>query len=127
MISGFTAMLSLRVMAAMILLGGMVASGADDRALAEWVLHAGGSVTLDGGSPVRDVADLPSGPVRLRAVDVVSIMIAPTDFKRLSAAPHLRELYLSGRTWHSLPTDVSVASFAHLAGMTALEKLVLSL
>ena len=110
----------------LLLTGSSIAYG-DDSAVAEWVLRSGGSVTVEGGSPIRDLQQLPDGPVRLRTVDIVSIVVAPAEFERFSAVPHLRELYLSGRTWHSMPNAVSAKSFSYLAGLTALEKLVLSL
>ena len=101
---------------------------ADDRAVAEWVLRSGGNVTLDGTSQrVHDIAGLPSGPILVRSVDIVSIVVAPADLNRLSSLSHLRELYLSGRTWHSLPLNVSVKSLGYFAGLTSLETLALSL
>jgi len=104
------------------------APATDDRAAAEWVVHVGGSVTFETGPPaIRDIAAFPAGPVWLKAVDLVSVVIPPEDLQRLSGLTHLRELYLSGRTWHSLPPDIAVRSLASLAGLTTLEKLVLSL
>src|SRR4051794_10593736 len=106
----------------------LCASPADDREVAEWVVHVGGSVSFeDGPQAVRDIAQIPAGPVRLNTIDLVSVVIPPDDLQRLIGLTHLRNLYLSGRTWHSLPPDTAVRSMGFLGGLTSLETLVLSL
>src|SRR3712207_5455459 len=111
-------MLSLRAfLCANLLLAALPASASytEDRAVAEWVLRSGGSVAFAGDSRfIRDIAGIPAGPVRLRSVDLVSVVVAPDDLKRLTGLTHLRELYLSGRTWHSLPNEAAVRSLSFL-------------
>src|SRR5262249_8539638 len=57
----------------------------------------------------------------------VAALLSPNDFTRLGTLQHLKHLYISGRTWHSLPAETSVRSFKGLASATALETLALSL
>ena len=99
-----------------------------DRAAASWVLRLGGSVRLHGGREwVRDLAQLPAGDIRVHTVNLVPLVVEPAEFERLSGLPDLRELFLSGRTWHSLSPRTARDSFRHLAGLTSLERPVLSL
>lgn len=101
---------------------------ASDRQTAEWVLRLGGTVVLHGNSQrIHDVTQLPAGEFRLHTVNLVPLILQPAEFARLAGLSELRELYISGRTWHSLPTKTSRESFQHLSGFTKLEKLVLSL
>ena len=102
--------------------------GWSDRAVAEWVLRLGGSVVA-AGQPARlhDIADLPSGSLRLRAVDLVTVVIKPDEINRLTNLADLEELYLSGRTWHNQPITVAADNFKALQRLTKLKKLVLSL
>src|SRR6476646_2024655 len=84
-------------------------AAASDRTAAEWVLRAGGSVILDGHSEIWDIAQLPAGELHVRAVNLLATTLKPNDFARLRALPDLRELFVSGRTWHSLPASTAVA------------------
>ena len=75
-----------------------------DPAAARWVLRSGGSVILDGtNEPIWDLAQLPATPYRLRAVNLVGVLHEPAELERLSKLTHLKELHLSGRTWHNRP------------------------
>ena len=101
---------------------------AADRPAAEWVLHLGGNVVVE-GSPERiwDPSRLPAGDFQLRRVDLAGVVVDPDQLSRLSGLTGLKELYLSGRTWHSMPLRVSAESLKHLRTLTSLEKFVLSL
>ncbi len=99
-----------------------------DRAAAEWVLRMGGSVTLRGDSKrYTDWTELPASGFTLEAVNLVGVLVDPADYKRLSGLAGLRELYVSGRTWHSMPKKVSAATLKLFEGLTTLEKFALSL
>src|SRR5437867_3275916 len=99
-----------------------------DRAVAEWVLRCGGSVVLEGSDArIWDLAALPAGDLRLRTVNLVSVVLEPSEFQRLSGLSHLKELYVSGRTWHSMPAKVSAETLRYFGSLTSLEKFILSL
>src|SRR3954466_4070782 len=101
---------------------------ASDRTLAEWVLRMGGSVNVnDVRRPVWKVAELPDTDFRLTAINLVPVTVDPPEFQRLAGASHLKELYVSGRTWHSMPAKVSRETFKIFGSLTSLERLVLSL
>src|SRR5438132_2383555 len=103
-------------------------AAASDRGVAEWVLRAGGSVSVEGGrAEIWDITQLPAGDVQVRAVNLVATTLKPKDFERLGHLDHLRELYVSGRSWHSLPAATSVESLGYLGSLTGLETLALSL
>lgn len=75
-----------------------------DRAVAEWVLRAGGSVIVE-GSPRRywNVGDLPRPDFRLHTVNLVGVLMDPGEFEKLRGLAHLRELYMSGRFGITFP------------------------
>ncbi|MDQ6698826.1 MAG: hypothetical protein M3Z36_01415, partial [Acidobacteriota bacterium] len=99
-----------------------------DRAAAEWVLHSGGSVVLEGDHVhIADLTELPAADFELHAVNLTDSLIEPQELKRFSNLPHLKELYLSGRTWHNVPVNVSANSLKLLAGLTSLQKFILTL
>src|SRR5437660_2814820 len=101
---------------------------ASDRAVAEWVVRAGGSVVVEGGrAEIWNVTALPAGELHLRTVNLVATTLKPADFARLGGLDRLKQLYVSGRTWHSLPAATSVDSLKSLRGLTGLETLALSL
>src|SRR5690242_11913313 len=103
-------------------------AAASERSVAEWILRAGGSVVVeDGPAEIWDIAQLPAGDIQVRAINLVATTLKPKDFEHLSHLGHLRELYVSGRTWHSLPAAMSVESLGYLASLTGLETLALSL
>src|ERR1700722_16537251 len=103
-------------------------AAASDRPAAEWVLRMNGSIVVEGDpKPIWDVAKLPSKDFHIAIVNLTDSWIEPADLKILSGLTHLKELYLSGRTWHSRPTSLANASFAALGSLTSLEKLALSL
>ena len=71
-----------------------------DRSAAEWILHVDGSVVLEGATrQIHAAADLPASDFQLHTVNLSTSLIQPMDLARLSALPHLKYLYLSGRTW----------------------------
>src|SRR6185295_11652042 len=100
---------------------------ASDRTVAEWVLRMGGSVSVDGSrAPVREITRLP-GDFRLTGINLVPITVSPPEFQRLAGLTNLKELYVSGRTWHSMPVRVSRETLKILGSLTSLERLILSL
>jgi len=119
-----TALLTLPAMAN----GQAPADAGSDRAVAKWVLRLGGSVVVH-GSRVRiwGLDQLPAGEFQLHTVNLVPLDVEPSQMKRLSGLRQLRELYISGRSWHSLPTSVSRTTLQYFAGMVQLEKFALSL
>ena len=81
---------------------------ASDRTVAEWVLRMGGSVSVDGArTPIWQVRDLPDQDFKVTGVNLVPVLVDPPEFKRLAGLAHLKELYVSGRSWHSMPVRVS--------------------
>ncbi|HWB95997.1 MAG TPA: hypothetical protein VG672_04830, partial [Bryobacteraceae bacterium] len=119
-----------RVITIGVLLGAWaLCSAADvDRAVAEWVLHVGGSVVLEGTTrQIWDAADLPASDFQLHTVNLSTSLIPPADLKRLGALPRLKDLYLSGRTWHNVPVKVTADSLKLLEGLTSLERFILTL
>ena len=116
-----------RAVIAIIVAASSVAA-ASDRGVAEWVLRAGGTVVTEGGrAEIRDITQLPVGEFRVRAVNLVATTLKPKDFQRLAALDHLKQLYISGRTWHSLPASTAVDSLTALRSLTTLETFALSL
>jgi Leucine rich repeat len=100
----------------------------DDRSVAEWVLRVGGSVILEGERvPIRDVVNLPSKAFRLHTIDLIDALIQPDEVKNFGGLSHLKELYLSGRTWHNKGNKAATDSFAAMSGLTALEKFATTL
>ncbi|HYO83399.1 MAG TPA: amidohydrolase family protein [Bryobacteraceae bacterium] len=105
------------------------AAAVDERATAEWILRSGGTVTLAGSSQIRELTDLPKGPVTLSGVDLVGTIIDPPELKRLAGLRELRELFLPGPIFNpgaGSRLDINDQLVA-LAGLTKLEKLHFSL
>src|SRR6185503_3625286 len=101
---------------------------ASDRAVAEWVLRMGGSVSIDGSrAPVHEIARLPDRDFQLTGVNLVPVTVNPPEFQRLSGLSNLKELYVCGRTWNSMPVKVSRETLKILGTITSLERLILSL
>jgi hypothetical protein len=73
------------------------------RPIAPWRngCRAGGSVVVEGAYAGLDITQLPAGEFHVRTVNLVATTVKPKDFQRLSGLDHLKELYVSGRTWHS--------------------------
>ena len=65
----------------------------DDRMIAEWVLRLGGSV-IAAGQPARfhDIAGCLRVNLRLRVVDLVTVVIKPEEIRRLANLTDLEEL-----------------------------------
>src|SRR5215510_996043 len=82
-------------------------SFASDGTVAEWVLLVGGSISIESArSPVWQIRDRPDRDFKLTAINLVPVTVDPPEFKRLAGLAHLKELYVSGRTWHSMPVKV---------------------
>src|SRR5262245_57610742 len=97
-----------------LLLGFSLVVLANDRPIAEWVLRMGGSVVVEGGRiRIHQLDDLPPGELRLHTVSLINTVVPPKDFERLSSLVHLKELYISGRTWHSMPEHVSATTLGY--------------
>src|SRR5258708_28682183 len=75
------------------------AAPAADREAAQWVIRQGGSVMVDGGEPIRDIAKLPAGDFRVTGVDLFGAPVAPKELEHLSNLTELRELYIYSRTY----------------------------
>ena len=72
---------------------------ADDRSIAEWVIREGGSVVLAGHSQqVRELRELPSSEFQLKTINLVDTNYLAQDVQRIGTLPHLKHLYMSGRT-----------------------------
>ena len=71
--------------------------------------------------------DLPDHDFKVTGVNLVPVLVDPPEFKRLAGLAHLKELYVSGRSWHSMPVRVSRDSLKVFGTLTTLERFVLSL
>src|SRR2546427_2167275 len=101
-----------------------------ERQVAEWVIRQGGSVTIDGRlNPIARLQDLPSGDLRIRAINLVGTLVEPTDLKRFSGLASLRELQLPGPQWNPNAGSRLDANdeFQAIANLTGLEKIHFSL
>jgi serine/threonine protein kinase len=113
-----------------------------DRAIARWVLSAGGVVEVSGvDDRIKDVADLPKGAFTLTAVSVAKTAVTDAELTRfqdcrgltyfhmegtslsdagmpaVAAFPALRELHMA----HTGVTDTGLAHFAGPRRLTALD------
>jgi internalin A len=108
----------------------LVASGAPERQVAEWVIREGGRVMVNGQRQViDDVAKLPAAPFRLTTIDLVGTIIDPKDLSRLADLGSLTELSLPGpifTPFSDSPLDANDA-LKQLAKLTNLERLFFSL
>src|SRR5579859_7587995 len=108
----------------------LTAATAADREAAQWVIRQGGRVMVNGGEPIRDIANLPPGDFRVTGVDLFGAPVAPKELEHLSGLSELRELYIYSRTY-SPTSDVkapfSDESFQFLANLKKLEKFSVSL
>ena len=83
----------------MLLSAAFGAAHADDRSIAEWVIREGGSVVLAGHSQqVRELRELPSSEFQLKSINLVDTNYLAQDVQRIGTLPHLKHLYMSGRT-----------------------------
>src|SRR5687767_860345 len=98
-----------------------------DRTVAEWALRSGGSVILE-RDPRRywDVAELPRTDFRLHTVNLVGVVMDLGEFEKLRGLAHLKELYMSGRFWHSVPGPECERSLRFLETLTGLERFAVS-
>lgn len=75
----------------------VAASGVPDRQIAEWILHQGGRVMVNGQRQViDDLTKLPATPFRITGVDLIGTMIDPEDLSKLVGLHSLTELSLPG-------------------------------
>ena len=101
---------------------------ASDRTVAEWVLRMGGSVSVDGDrTPLWEIMRLPNSDFHLTGINLVPVTVNPPVFQRLIGLTNLKELYVSGRTWHSMPVKASRETLKLFGTITSLERLMLSL
>src|SRR5574341_489365 len=103
-----------------------------DRAVAEWVLRRGGSVSLEGATDqVWDVAALPDAAFRLRRVNLVGVLVEPREIQRIGELRHLRELYVTSRIQQPFSLQAKARSTAtdgwvFLKNLPKLERFVIS-
>lgn len=103
---------------------------ADDRGAAEWALRANGRVRLVGRQDVLTSIDqLPSGPLKLEAVDLIGTLIQPKELENLAHCDELRELLLPEPSFTTGAGDQNNRNdeFKFLASLKNLEKLHFSL
>ena len=76
---------------------GVVRAG--DRSIAEWVIREGGSVVPAGHSrQIRELRELPSSEFQLKAINLVDTNYSAEDVQWIGTLPHLKHLYMTGRT-----------------------------
>ena len=94
------------ILVATLCLGPVFAVGQSERDVAEWVIRQGGSVRIEGRlDPIARLEDLPKAgskqtELRIRGINLVGTLIAPTELKRFSGLSSLRELELPGPIWN---------------------------
>src|SRR5262245_59810135 len=106
------------------------AAQTSEREIAEWVIHQGGRVILEGNrNPIRDVVQLPASEIRITGIDLVGTLIEPTDLGKIGSLTNLKELYLPGPIWNPGAGSRLDANeqLKQLAGLKNLEKLHFSL
>ena len=97
--AGLLDRLSRFVLVATLLSAAFGAAHADDRSIAEWVIREGGSVVLAGHSEqVRELRELPSSEFQLKTINLVDTNYLAQDVQRIGTLPHIKHLYMSGRT-----------------------------
>jgi len=71
----------------------------DDRSVAEWAIRKGGSVVLTGQAQhIWELRDLPSGAFQLETINLVDTNYSADDIQILGTLPHIKRLYMAGRT-----------------------------
>src|SRR5207302_3820481 len=108
----------------------LFAAEQSERQVAEWVIRQGGRVSVEGRiDPIGKLADLPSGDVRIRGINLVGTLAEPSALKRFAGLTGLRELELPGPQWNPGAGSRLDANeeFQALANLTRLEKLTFSL
>jgi len=97
-----------------------------DQQVAQWALHMGGAVTLEGRSaPIRDATALPDGDFRIAVLNLVGVNMHPPHMEAFAKLTALRELHLPGPMWNPRAesrTDYS-AEMGHLSGLSTLKTL----
>src|SRR5579862_5586538 len=117
-------------LAAVAFLFPLLAAEQSERQVAEWVIRQGGRVTLEGQlDPIGKLEELPDGDVRIRGINLVGTLAAPSELKRFSGLTGLRELELPGTQWNPAAGSKLDANeeFQALSNLTGLEKLTFSL
>ena len=101
-----------------------------ERAVAEWVIRLGGSITPEGrAEPIRELEDLPPGDFQIVGIDLTGTQVVPEDLHHLSGLRRLKELFLPGPMWNEGAGSKrdSNDALAHLNTLLSLEKLHFSL
>ena len=101
-----------------------------ERAVAEWVIRLGGSITPEGrAEPIRELEDLPPGDFQIVGIDLTGTLVAPEDLHHLSGLRRLKELFLPGPMWNEGAGSKrdSNDALAFLNTLLSLEKLHFSL
>ena len=72
---------------------------ANDRSVAEWVIRKGGSVVIAGQTEqIWRLRDLPASELQLETINLVDTNYSADDVQRIGTLPHIKRLYMSGRT-----------------------------
>jgi internalin A len=103
---------------------------ASERAVAEWVIRLGGSITPEGrAEPIRELEELPPGDFQIVGIDLTGTLVVPEDLHHLSGLRRLKELFLPGPMWNEGAGSKrdSNDALAHLNTLLSLEKLHFSL
>jgi len=81
------------------------------------------------GSPahISDINRLPASDFEIRSINLTQGIVGPLELHRIGSLQGLKELYLSGRTWHNVPVKVTAESLKQLAGLTNLERFIITL
>src|SRR5213596_808005 len=101
-----------------------------ERAVAEWVIRLGGSITPEGrAEPIRELEDLPPGDFQIVGSDLTGTQVVPEDLHHLSGLRRLKELFLPGPMWNEGAGSKrdSNDALAFLNTLLSLEKLHFSL
>ena len=103
----------------------MVAFGANDREVAEWVLRWEGHITLAGHpQPLDDVSQLGAGDIQITGIDLTPAVMHPAELAKLQGLSGLRELYLPGPIWNpGGAKEDPTAAMKALATLTNVERL----
>src|SRR5262245_43919552 len=115
-----------RIFLSTFLTAGLSFASDADRLAAQWVIHMGGSVVLT-GSPahIADITRLPAADFQIQAINLTESLVGPLQLNRIGNLPELKELYMSGRTWHNVPVNTTAESLKQLAGLKSLERFII--
>lgn len=110
------------------LLAALATPPQDDREVARWALSVGAKVQLPKAT-LGVFDEIPAGPVHVTGLDFLGTLIEPNDLARLAKMRTLKSLKLPAYMWNGGAgvEGESNDAFAHLASLTSLESLVLSI